>query len=351
MVLIKIALILIFIIWAATYISSRYYKVEGRPDSVIFATTEDGWKIAISRYFAVPKKGRKKKRLPVVLCHGLSGNHVNWDISKRLSVARTIARSGYEVFSIDLRGAGYSEYPGWLSSKSWDWDFETYLNMDIPAALNKVLEVTGEKKVHYVAHSMGGMFAYAFLQTNLAKKIKSTTILASPTRFDQFRPLLKMSWWFRIKPVFYIGTLAKAAAFLGELSQTIQKYGGNLELSKGHVALAQANTVENVPSSLMSQFIGWVKEGKMFLSDEQNVMDGFPKIKTPTLFIVGSSDQTVIPASVREAYEAFGSSKKEFHILGPEHGNLAEYGHQSVQFGRFADREVYPLIVNWLEKN
>jgi hypothetical protein len=37
--------------------------------------------------------------------------------------------------------------------------------------------------------------------------------------------------------------------------------------------------------------------------------------------------------------------------MGPEQGHKTTYGHQTVQFGKYADKEVYPLILDWLKRN
>lgn len=348
--ILKIILLILIAIPVLAYIFSKIYKIDRRPDVIHYAKTDDGWKIAVSQYFAAPKKG-KKKRLPVLMCHGFTSNHLNWDLTERHSLARTIAAAGHEVFSVDLRGSGYSDCPGWFTPRKWDWDFESYLNLDLPAALEKILKVTGEKKVHWVGHSMGGMLAYAFLQKEHAPKIKSAVILSSPGRLDQYK--FAMPFWPLVRhlPVFHVGTLARFISPLAELMPVLQRTFGNYKLPRGYTARAMANTVEDVPMSLVASFADWVKAGRIVLKDGLDVSEGLATIKTPMLFMVGSSDLTCIPKSVHEAYEAVGSKKKEFHWLGPEYGQNIEYGHQSVQFGRYSDKEVFPLIVDWLQRN
>lgn len=350
MVILKILLLLIVLVPLLAWAFGRCYKIERRPDVIHYVKTADGWNLALSRYGAVKEKGRKK-RLPVLLCHGLSGNHHNWDISERLSVARTLAAAGYEVFALDLRGSGYSDRPRWFSPRRWDWDFDTHLIYDIPAAVDKVLAVTGAKQLHYIGHSMGGMLAYAFLQTDLAAKIKSAVILASPGRLDNYQPALKLLPLLKLFPVIHLGVFSKFGAPLGELWPGLARAVGNLDLPRGHVALAMANTVENVPRPLFLQFARFAGKDRLILKDGTDVTAGLSKIKTPMLFLVGSSDKTIAPETVKEVHDAVRSEKKAFHILGPEHGHQAEYGHQSVQFGRYADREAYPVILNWLAAN
>ena len=348
--LIKVVLIALAALVGLAFVFGRLYKMERRPDAITYTTTADGWTLALCRYFPTETKGRKK-RLPVILCHGLVSNHHNWDMNDRLSVSRALANAGYEVFAVDLRGGGYSDRPAWFSPRSYNWNFDDYVKLDAPATIDHVLEVTGAKKCHWIGHSMGGMMAYAFLQSELAKKIQSTVILSSPSRFSQYRPALKLRGALGWLKVIHLETFSKFVAPIAELSPTMQRYFGNLNLPAGMTAAQHANAVENCPTSLLKQFADFAESGKIMLTDGTDISGGLPNITTPMLFMVGSSDFTALPRSVHEVYETVSSTQKEFHYFGPDYGQKDEYGHQTVLMGINADKEVYPLIIDWLDRN
>ena len=87
------------------------------------------------------------------------------------SLARALAGEGHDVFIVECRGVGFSR--PWRSPSEWadketntprqhaptfgDFDYDTYLREDLPAACGYVAAVTGEKKLGAVGHSMGGM--------------------------------------------------------------------------------------------------------------------------------------------------------------------------------------------------
>lgn len=348
--LIQFIVVLILLVIAVAFVAGKYYKIDRRPDSITYARTTDGWNIALSRYLPEKTKGRKK-RLPVLLCHGLSGNHFSWDLTKRFSLARTLTHAGYEVFLLDLRGSGWSDHPRWFSSRSYNWNFDDYLQRDVPAAIDHVLERTGAKKLHWIGHSMGGMLAYCLLQSDRAQQIQSASILSSPGRIYHFRWSLKFLPLLDLFSVIHMKTLSRFAAPFARFSPTLQRVFGNLEMPLGYASLQHANNVENLPATLLKQFATWVKSGRIVLSNGQDITAGLSTVTRPMFLMVGSSDATIRPDTVREVYDAVASRKKEFHLLGPDQGQADEYGHQSVLFGRNADTEVFPRILAWLESN
>ena len=349
MTALKIILVVFVVCWILAFVFSRLYRSERRPDVIYYVPTTDGWKIALSRFFPNKEKSDDKK-LPVVLCHGLSGNSNAFNFSERISLARTLAAEGYEVFAIDYRGAGWTGYPKLNSGLSRKWIFDDYLDKDIPAGIDKALELTGASQVHYVGHSMGGMLLYALLQGPHKDKIATAATLASPGAIDEYKPVAALSKVITLIPTIHIGWLSKLTAPLAEMLPVIQKMVGNVELERGHTARAHVNTVDNVPSALLAQFAKWASEGRFLLADGRDVSSNRAEINTPLMFVVGTSDLTVSPASVKRVFDEIGSERKEFHFMGKEHGHQSRYGHNSVVFGKTADREVYPLIIEWLSK-
>jgi predicted alpha/beta hydrolase len=100
------------------------------------ARTRDGWSLALHRYEA----RRGAHRTPVILCHGMSSNRWDMDGPRGVSLAQYLARRGYDVWVVELRGAGRSTRPTWWSGKRYNWRFEDYVYHDAPALLRKVLK-------------------------------------------------------------------------------------------------------------------------------------------------------------------------------------------------------------------
>ena len=82
------------------------------------ARTRDGWRLALYRF---PLR-RSAHRTPVLLCHGMSSNRWDMDGPGRISMARYLQRRGYDVWVVELRGAGRSTRPTWWNGKSLQLD-------------------------------------------------------------------------------------------------------------------------------------------------------------------------------------------------------------------------------------
>ncbi len=330
----------------AAKIFGHLYRNERRPNAIHYLRTEDGWSLALHRHNPPPGAPAK---LPVICCHGLSGNHHGFDLIERTSLARTLAAAGHPTFLLDLRGAGESE-------KSVDghppcWKVSDHYRYDAPAAIRCVRELTGAPRVHWVGHSMGGMIAYAFLQTPLAEQIARCVILSSPSTFDQMRPVHHFAPLLRWLPILPVRTLSQSVAPLFERSRLLQTLGGAVGLAPGVATVFAANCQEQTPSSLIADFARFVRDGHYVDDHGRDLVDGMREIRTPTLFMVGEKDALAMGGSVRTAYEAFGSAEKKYVTLGRSQGHQSDYGHMAVLIGRNAHEEVFPEIVKWLERD
>ncbi|MGZ5957330.1 MAG: alpha/beta fold hydrolase, partial [Myxococcaceae bacterium] len=81
-----------------------YYRLRSPRPERAWVPTPDGTRIAV--YHRRPEVRRYLE--PVLLCHGLAANHVNFDFDPPHSLAHAFAAAGFEVFSVDWRGAGAS---------------------------------------------------------------------------------------------------------------------------------------------------------------------------------------------------------------------------------------------------
>ena len=69
-----------------------------------FIETSDGWRLAAYRY------ARKTQRAPILLIHGLGSNRYDVDFpDERISLAKYLYRKGFDVWVLEMRGAGKSQ--------------------------------------------------------------------------------------------------------------------------------------------------------------------------------------------------------------------------------------------------
>ncbi len=74
--------------------SYRRYDWQTGEDERHTARTADGWNLALRRYRAVGKP----KPYPVICSHGMAGSHYIYDLHPDYSLARYLARQGFDVW-------------------------------------------------------------------------------------------------------------------------------------------------------------------------------------------------------------------------------------------------------------
>jgi pimeloyl-ACP methyl ester carboxylesterase len=330
----------------------------GRPRAERYwARTRDGWRLALHRH----RPARSGHRTPVLLCHGMSSNRWNMDGPGDVSLARYLARKGYDVWILELRGAGKSTRPSWLNRKRYDWRFEDYVYHDGPAALRVVLHETGARQVHWVGHSMGGMIAYALLMSPVHGKIASAVTLGSPTMSDVGHPVLNIGLPYRsllryVPRRIPLGTLARCGApFAPLLTRLFNRQIGDLGFAPGnadnaHYRALLLTAIDDLPASLLREFARWYDTKAM--SDRYAMFDfteHLERIKTPVLVIAGSHDGLTPVRDLEHVYRRIGAADKAFKIVGKRYGYAHDYSHADLVLGLHAPDDVYPMILDWLE--
>lgn len=146
--------VLLFLIIFSSFIPGRSAAWEASPDS---AFTADGVKLGLKRY---ANPGTQ----PVVLVHGTAQDLDSWDIPgfPDQALALYLADRGYDVWSANMRGRGDPPYRSTMVSDH-DWSIDDFAVHDVPAIVDRVIEVTG-RKPFYVTFSLGGMALNAYLQ-------------------------------------------------------------------------------------------------------------------------------------------------------------------------------------------
>lgn len=311
--------------------------------------TRDGWSIAVWNYH-----GDGRRKTPVFVVHGLGSNRHDLDCpDDRYSLARYLHRDGFDVWIVELRGAGASNHRVKKALKGFTID--DYVLHDVPAALRLVEDETGEEAVHWVGHSLGGSLAYPLMATN-DTRLRSAVTIGAPTmhalRHEQFEFALPVAtaalkavpyfWGYKRGAQLGSYALKYGAPILAKLLFTLE----NCELQDlarvGRVAL------DDVPSGVTLQMLEWYHARKM--TSHYGTVDpiaGLARSRTPLLVVAGNKDRLTPVEDVRIAFDKSGAEKKELFVVGREHGHCSDYGHIDLVFGRQAREEVFPRIRDW----
>jgi len=328
-----------------------------RPDELRLTTTRDGWRIALWRYGPAPEG----HGTPVLLCHGMGSNRFNLDGPGDTSLARHLHAAGYDVWLLELRGAGASQRRLGPTGLLYQWTFEDYVHHDAPAALRLVRRVTRRPRVLWVGHSLGGMVAYALLMTPAADSVAGAVTLASPgmtgvghlglDRWVALRRLLRYA-----PPRIPSGSAAfLGAPFAGLLAEALEDplrdwgwHPDNFDLDV--VRFMMRHGVEDLSRSLLMEFARWYAARRM--SDRYDLFsfgDHLERVTVPVLLVAGSHDGLTPPHDIADVAERIGSADKTFRVVGRSHGFAHDYSHVDLVLGRHAHRDVFPLVTDWLD--
>lgn len=100
---------------------------------------------------------------PMLLIHGTTEDASQWMDRPEEggeNIGMKYAMEGYDVWYANMRGSVPSAPPAWLGDGMedyWEFDYNNLAEEDLPAMIEKVMEVNGGcKKVTLIGHSIGG---------------------------------------------------------------------------------------------------------------------------------------------------------------------------------------------------
>jgi pimeloyl-ACP methyl ester carboxylesterase len=310
-----------------------------RPDEVVEAVAADGWRLSLGR-----RRPRGPARTtPVLLVHGAAMNRQFFDFGvERQSLAATLSAAGLDCFALDLRGHGGSRRPP--SARAADhpeWTLDEYLTLDIPAALDVIARITGERRVLWVGHSQGALLGLAAAQ-RYPDRIAGVVALAPPIRVPrgalEHRLLPQLARWRLFRPM--AGLVAPFGGWWQPRRAGLSIQLGNMERYIYRRMLR--NAIEDLPPGVVRHFTRLALEDRLGPYDGgEDWREGLSACRQPALFVAAPRDGLAPQAGVEEGHERWGG-EKALHVAAPE------VGHGDLVLGKRAPAELFPLVRDWL---
>ncbi len=289
-------------------------------------------------------------KAPVLLVHGFGQNRYAWHLPAR-SLANHLARSGFDVFNLDLRGHGRSRHFGARSPRHVD----DYVTEDLPSALEEVQALSGKRPVFLVGHSLGGLVSYA-AAPRCQGAVAGVASIGSPYHFTRGSLSLQaISLFFeglRVAGVPHVGLpvpLYPLGALMNAFRRVAESPFYPLPLRGWHAGALEPEVLEQhlrlafdrAGIAELRNMFEWAAQ-KRFGGHHYDYEERFEKMDLPLLVLSGSNDDLAPPASVRPAYERSRSSDKTYRT--------APLGHIDLLVGRDAPLSTWPLVSKWLTK-
>lgn len=287
----------------------------------------------------------------VLLLHGYGQNRYVWHLPSR-SFSNFLARAGFDVYNLDLRGHGRSRHLG-ARRPSHVTDF---VREDVPAAVEEIRRLSGHRPVYLIGHSLGGLIAYASA-TLLGDAVGGVISLASPYLFA------RGSWTLTLLSQLMLTVDRRLP--LGHGALGLKAFGEAMRLARvliespifplpirgfvpgsvepdvlsQHMSLAMDNGSITVLRNMFLDAAAARRSGHR-LGSLYGYAERFEALDIPLLIIAGTQDDLAPPASVRPAYERSRSSDRTYRAF--------PRGHLDIVVGRDAPHTVWPLIEAWV---
>ncbi|HEY7954556.1 MAG TPA: alpha/beta fold hydrolase [Polyangia bacterium] len=340
----------------AGFLATRYFFVPRYPDEIHFATTSDGWRVAVIRYRPAAESDADapafSTREPVLLVHGIASNRYNLDLTDELSMARWLAARGFDVWMVELRGRGLSTRPRLFSGIRYEWSFDEYAERDLPAAAQAILRATGAHRLHLVGFSTGALACYAWLSSpHRNVEVASLVALGGPASFKRASRalsgrLIRSLRWLRHRWLMRV-----LAPLSGYVHPSPLQIIHNPENTDGAIQRrAMVNMIANFSRNELLQYSDWIlNDAFRSIDQRRDYRAELGRITTPALLLAGPRDVLAPPDAMKLTFEALGSTDKQFQICSRAQGMRVNYGHFDMVIGREAPAEIFPLIAGFID--
>lgn len=284
---------------------------------------------------------------PVLLVHGFGQNRYSWHLPAR-SFANHLARAGFDVFNVDLRGHGRSRHFGAHRSRG----VEDYVREDLPAAVAEAQALSGGRPVWVVGHSLGGLVAYASVPT-LAGAVAGIASIGSPYDFARGSLTLgALAFLFRALSLAPIPNAPLPLAPVGAAMRLFRRFAESpmypFPLRGWHKGSCEPRVLEQYLSLAfdraalgeMLEMFEWASQ-RRFGGWESDYVERFEKADLPLLVVAGENDDLAPPESVRPGYLRSSATDKTYRVL--------PLGHIDLLVGRDAPLLTWSLVTSWLQ--
>jgi pimeloyl-ACP methyl ester carboxylesterase len=342
--------------------------------------TSDDWTLVIYRHR--PER-LDPGRLPVVLCHGVGSNSSIFNLSDDLSFAQYLAERGWDVWNVNLRGAGSStkplfhklreivtptipELPDRLPNVTvipdqFNWTMDDHALKDLPAIFDLVLKETGRDRLVWVGHSMGGaiLLMAAERRPEIREHVAGAALLATSLTTEE--PLNDIMVEIKrdrdlLKFIYLIVNTRLPTITMGaaeNFEPDVLFYNRSNVGADAIRSMVILNT-EDIAAGVIDQIADGLADGRLRSHDrtiDYSDPAALAGVKFPVLFIAGRVDDVAPTPAVKRVYDAVGSADKTIRVMSRTNGYSADYGHMDLLMGRNAPEEVYPYIAEWIERH
>ncbi|KMZ75674.1 hypothetical protein ZOSMA_111G00250 [Zostera marina] len=249
----------------------------------------------------------------------------------------------------------------------YDWDFDHYLEEDVPIAIEFIKAHTHPKdgKLLAIGHSMGGILLYSMLSrcgverkqsdfAAVATLASSLDYKSSNSSLKLMLPLADPAQALNVPVVPFGAIMAAAYPLTSEppyfFSWITTQVSAPDMMHPEHFKKLVLTNFCTVPAKLVFQLTTAFEEGGLRnRTGTFYYKDHIDNCDVPVLALAGDQDLICPPEAVYETAQLFPQDVVTYKVFGKPDG--PHYGHYDLVGGRWAVDEVYPFIVDFLSQH
>ena len=287
-------------------------------------------------------------RSPVLLVHGFAQNRYTWHTSHR-SWASGMARHGFDVWNLELRGHGRSRPDGQLGAEA----FSDYV--DDVCAVARALP----GPAFMVGHSLGGATIYGAATELYGTERAPLGVvgIGAVYSFGRGNPLLKAAGVVTHTLSERIPGLSRIQIRSRGIGRAIGRVYGLADVI-GYAAPVSGWWPGSVEPELLEERLAegfdwtsvrvWQEMARWAATGEFDYDEAWRQTDVPLFVVLGDKDHLLPPEDGRVAYDRSGSSDKSMVVMSDgEHA--VHWGHLDLVLGRLAPEHVWPRVEAWMQ--
>ncbi|MBT1062930.1 alpha/beta fold hydrolase [Bowmanella sp. Y26] len=264
----------------------------------------------------------------VLMVHGSIENGRIFYNDKGRGLGSYLARQGFNVYVLDLRGRGQSSPAIGRGDEHTQWH---YLNEDLPHAMQWVGK-QHQGKFSTVAHSWGGVLMMACLlrHPHLINQVERQVFFGSKRSIRVHNP----ERWFKVDLVW------------GLVSPLVAGFHGYLPAKKLGLG------ADNETFANWRDVTKWVRQRRWIdASDGFDYQAAAKTLRLPaTWFITGQKDYSLGHVrDMRRFMAELGMADAPQALLGKQNGNLHDYDHINILTHAACQDDHFPKVSHWLK--
>jgi class III poly(R)-hydroxyalkanoic acid synthase PhaC subunit len=287
-----------------------------------------------------------KHKTPILVIYSLINRHYILDLLPNVSVIKNLQKQGFDIYAM-----------GWGTPKSFDRDLslEIYAEEYIGAAVEKIKEISGSKKVSLFGYCWGGLFALIYSATH-QENVKNLILHATPIDIEKEKTIIE-NWTAHLNADDLVDTcgnipggLLNLAFILRNPVETMLKYPRYFSEPRSLDEITQFFAIETwlydsrpIIGEVYREIVDQVYKKNLLIKNKMKVgskIINLKDISIPVLDIVGTKDDLVPPSASKSVINAVGSTDKK----------LIEFptGHVGLCISNLAHEKLWPEVGKWL---